>query len=107
MLSEEGTNASAAAAAVQGVCVWGKMIRLLGGSVIPGAGADVHFLAEGDYFDGVVTPVGSHFRRLVGQGVLAAQLFLDGGKRLGNIGHLIRKESAAAGGVGQLFQHPV
>src|SRR5579862_4706575 len=56
-------------------------VGLLSGSVIPGTGADVHFFAEGDYFDGVVTPVGSHFRRLVGQGVLAAQLFLDGGKR--------------------------
>jgi len=62
------------------------------------------FLQRGD-FDGAVAAVGVEIGRLVGDDVLAAKFVFDGGEGVGDVLHLERKESAAAGGCGELFEN--
>src|SRR5664280_128308 len=55
-------------------------------------------------FDGAVMPIGPERRRLVRHRVLAAQLFLNGGERVGYFGDLGGQVRSPAGCFGNAFQ---
>lgn len=79
--------------------------RLLLGSEVAFAGADLQVFLECGNFDRAVAAIGIEVGGLVGDDVLAAEFVFDGGEGMGNVLHLERKESASAGGFGELFEN--
>src|SRR5208337_367663 len=78
---------------------------LLSWSVISTPGADLQVFLQCSDLDGAVAPVGVEVRRLVGNGVLAAQFLFNGGERVRDVFHLVGEKGAAAGGGSEVFEH--
>ena len=76
----------------------GKTIRLLPGREVALAGAKRQVFLQGADFDGAIAAVGIELGWLVGDDVLAAQLVLNGGERVGNVFIPEREKRPAAGG---------
>src|SRR5580700_8710859 len=81
---------------------------LLRWGVVSAAGTHAKILAiVGHNFDGAVVAVRLEVARLVGDGVLAAQLVLDFGKIGGHVADLEGKKCPPSGGVGDALQNLV
>src|ERR1700681_305646 len=76
-------------------------------SVVPLAGAHLHTFILRQDRNRAVASIRGKIRRLVGHSILAAQLLLNGEKRIRHVAHLERKERAAAGRICDALQHLV
>src|SRR5581483_9018387 len=77
---------------------------LLTWGVVALARPNLQILLVSSDFDAAVATIGVEIGRLVGDDVLAAQLFFDSSEGMSDVLHLERKECPATGGFGQLLE---
>src|SRR5437588_12273748 len=85
----------------------GSRKRLLLRREVPLARTNLQVFLQRRNLDGAIPPIGIEIGRLVGNHILAAEFVFNCGERVRNVFHLEGKESAPAGGLGQLLKHLV